>query len=229
MWKLLKTEVEYFRWLYILGLLVVIIINTGLTLDGKWIEAQDDFPGLRVIWLGVGIVVLFFAILFNRKSGRLKNQMMLPLNHPQLAIVRMLAFIVFWTALISILILFYMLNFGNLPSQTWLTNLLSISGIIFLVNSIPLLYTDFYSTYFSTRDKFFIMIFWWILWIIYVLMNSIFMTYLDFISPEFFSDAREKLTDLYFTAEVTAINVILGFGFFFLSILTFKKRKLYLE
>ena len=59
MLKLLKSELQYFKWLYILSLLFVIFVNLGMTIDGRWIEAQDDFPGLRIIWLGIGIVVLF--------------------------------------------------------------------------------------------------------------------------------------------------------------------------
>jgi hypothetical protein len=64
MWRIVKSEIEYFKWLYILSILFVIVVNFGLTIDERWIEAQGDFPGLRIIWLGVGIVVLFFALLF---------------------------------------------------------------------------------------------------------------------------------------------------------------------
>lgn len=229
MLKLLKTEIEYYRWLYILSIAVVIIINFGLTIDNHWIEAQDDFPGLRIIWMGVGIVVLFFALLFNRKSGRLRNQILIPLSHFQLALVRLLAFVIFWTILSLILIIFYIINFGELPTQSWLLNLLSISGIIFLINSIPLLYSDFYSTYFRKSEKIIIGIFWGILWIIYILMNIIFATYLDFISPDFFENTRQLLTNLYFTDGAMLTNVLLGFGLFLLSIFTFNRRKQFLE
>jgi len=60
-------------------------------------------------------------------------------------------------------------------------------------------------------------------------INLNFMTYVDFISPEFFSEAREALTNLYFTKEGILFNIGLGISMFFLSIITFKKRKLYLE
>jgi hypothetical protein len=229
MWKLLKTEIEYFRWLYILGLLFVIIVNIGITIDGRWIEAQNDFPGLRVIWLGVGIVILFFAILFNRKSGRLRTQKLSPLTNSQIAAVRLLAFVFFWLCLIIILTLFYIINFYALPEISWIMNLLSISGIMFLINSIPVLYSDFYSTYFNRYEKIMIGVFWSILWLIYISLNTIFMTYLDFLSPEFFNNAREMLKDIYFTPEITLINIMIGTFLFVFSIHTFKKRKLYLE
>ena len=229
MWRLLKTEIEYFKWLYILSLAFVLIVNIGLTIDGRWVEAQDDFPGLRVIWLGVGIVVLFFALLFNRRSGRLRNQMLIPLSENDLSIVRMLAFVVFWIALLSILFLFYIINLKSFPDQNWLLNLLGISGVIFLINSIPLLYSDFYSTYFNKSEKVIIGIFWGLLWIIYILLNTIFATYFDFISPEFFKELRITFTNLYFSIEATLTIILLGIGMFFFSIITFKRRKLYLE
>lgn len=229
MWHLVKTEIKYFKWLYILSLLFVIIVNVGLTIDNRWIEAQNDFPGLRIIWLGIGMVVLFFALGFNRKSGRIRTQMMIPITKLELAWVRMLAFIGFWLALILILMLFYLINFNDLPNKSWLTNLISISGIIFLINSIPLLYSDFYSTYFRKSEKAVMLMFWGILWITYVFMNTVFLSYLDFISPEFFTEMRLALTDLYFSKGAVLINIIFGFGLFFMSIETFKRRKLYLE
>ena len=229
MWHLVKTEIKYFKWLYILCLLFVVIVNIGLTIDNRWIEAQNDFPGLRVIWLGIGIVVLFFALGFNRKSGRLRSQMMIPITQLELAWVRMLAFIYFWLALIVILMFFYLINFKDLPNRSWLTNLISISGIIFLINSVPLLYTDFYSTYFKKSEKAMLLLFWGILWIVYIFMNTVFLSYIDFISPELFTDIRLTLTNLYFSKGAVLLNIVLGIGMFLLSIETFKRRKLYLE
>ena len=229
MWRIVKSEIEYFKWLYILSILFVIVVNFGLTIDERWIEAQSDFPGLRIIWLGVGIVVLFFALLFNRKSGRLRTKMLLPLSHLQISLARLFAFVLFWAVLSLILLIFYLINFASFPDKNWLVNLLSITGIIFLINSIPLLYSDFYSTYFKKGEKILIGIFWSILWIIYILLNTIFSTYIDFISPEFFSQARDTLAELYFTKGTMITNIVLGLSLFFTSIITFKKRKLYLE
>ncbi len=229
MWRLVKSEIEYFKWLYILSILFVIVVNFGLTADGRWIEAQNDFPGLRIIWLGVGIVVLFFALLFNRKSGRLKSKILLPISLSQISFARLFAFILFWLGLSLILVIFYLINFTSFPDKNWLVNLLSITGIVFLINSIPLLYSDFYSTYFKKGEKILIGIFWSILWVIYILFNMIFSTYMDFISPEFFNQARETLTELYFSKGVVVINFVFGMGLFFISIITFQKRKLYLE
>lgn len=229
MWKIVKSEIEYFRWLYIFSIAVVIIINFGLTLDGRWIEAQDDFPGLRVIWLGVGIVVLFFAILFNRKSGRLQKKMLLPVSTLQIGLARILAFTLFWLTLSLVLILFYLLNFQDLPDINWIVNFLSITGIILLINSIPLLYSDFYSTYFGKKEKFLMRVFWSILWLIYIFLNIIFADYFDSISPTFFEETRKTLSDIYFSSEITILNITVGTLIFTSSLVTFKNRKLYLE
>lgn len=229
MWCLVKTEIKYFKWLYIQSLLFVIIVNVGLTIDNRWIEAQNDFPGLRIIWLGICVVVLFFSLGFNRKSGRLRTQMMMPITRLGLAWVRILAFIGFWLALIFILVFFYLINFEDLPNKSWLTNLISMSGIIFLINSIPLLYTDFYSTYFKKNERAVMLLFWGVLWIVYILMNTVFLPYLDFISPEFFTEIRLALTNLYFSKGAVLINIAVGFGMFFISTETFKRRKVYLE
>lgn len=229
MWKIVKCEIEYFKWLYILSIIFVIIVNFGLTVDGRWIEAQNDFPGLRIIWLGIGIVVLFFALLFNRKSGRIRTKMLLPISQIRISAARLFAFILFWAVLSLILVIFYLINFASFPDIRWLTNLLSITGIVLLINSVPLLYSDFYSTYFKKGEKILIGIFWSILWIIYILLNTIFVTYFDFISPEFISQARETLTALYFSEGAMTISFVLGMSLFLSSIFTFQKRKLYLD
>jgi hypothetical protein len=229
MWKLLKTEISYFRWLYILSLIFVAIINIGLTVDDRWIEAQGDFPGLRVIWLGVGIVVFFFSILFNRKSGRLRNQKLVPVSDIQISSSRIIVFVGFWICLLIILFCFYIFNFGHTPDQDWIVNLASTSGVMFLINSIPILYSDFYSTYFTKKDKFFIGTLWSIIWLVYIGLNILFSTYLDFLSPDFFINTRQTLTDVYFKSEVTLVFIFFGFGIFIASIYTFNKRKLFLE
>ena len=97
--------------------------------------------------------MLFFAILFNRKSGRLRTQKLIPVSNLEIALVRLLAFIGFWICLAFILVVFYIINFGYLPNNNWLINLMSISGIMFLINSVPILYSDFYSTYFRKTEK----------------------------------------------------------------------------
>lgn len=229
MWRLVKLEIEYFKWLYIISILFVVIINFGLTIDNRWVVAQEDFPGLRIIWLGVGIVVLFFAILFNRKSGRLRTKMLLPLSVNQISFARICAFLLFWGALSVFLILYYLINFSTFPDWRWLMNLLSITGIIFLINSIPILYSDFYSTYFEKRDKIFMGIFWSILWIIYILFNIIFAEYFDPLNPAFFTEVRKTLIEFYFSTWITIFNIAIGASIFLSSLITFKKRKLFLE
>jgi len=229
MWYLLKTEICYFKWLYIICLAFVILINMGITLDGRWIEAQGDFPGLRIIWLGVGIVVLFFTILFNRKSGRLRYHRLVPISNSNLALIRWLAFVVFWLVLLIVLITFYLINFDGNLNENWFVNLLSLSGIMFTINSIPILYSDFYSSYFKTKEKMIIGIIWVIFWVFYMSLNVIFITYLDFLAPELLASGRQTITNLYFTTEVTFGNVIIGILMFLATIYTFRNRKLYLE
>jgi hypothetical protein len=229
MWKLLRTEIKYFKWLYVLSLLFVFIVNIGITLDGRWIEAQNDFPGLRIIWIGAGIIVLFFTVLFNKKSGRLRTHKTAPIPNNQIAIVRLLSFVGFWTLLLTILLVFYIINLGSIPNLNWILNLLSITGIMFMINSIPILYSDFYSTYFKTSEKMIIMMFWSTIWIVYISLNVIFSRYFDFISQQFFASTRKSLMELYSTTETTLINLTIGITLFLFSIYTFRKRKLYLE
>ena len=229
MLKLIKTEIIYYRWLYILSLLLVIIINFGLTMDNRWIEAQGDFPGQRIIWLGIGIVVLFATLLFNRKSGRLRNNILLPLSNIQLALARVVPFILFWVTLSFLLIVFYFININTFPTSDWILYLISLTGVILLINSIPVLNTDFYSTFFSKRSRIILGVSWAILWITYIELNLIFSTYIDFISPVFFEISRETLKELYLSRITTIISIVVGGLLFFGSLFTFSKRKLFLE
>ena len=229
MWKLIKTEIIYYRWLYVLSIALVILINLGLTIDNRWIEAQNDFPGLRIIWIGINIVIFFFTLLFNRKSGRLRNNVLLSLSNKQIAFSRIIPFMLFWTTLVLILFLFYLVNVQSFPTNYWMQNLLSLTGIVLLINSIPVLNTDFYSTYFSKRSRLILGIFWSILWISYIFLNSIFISSLDFILPEFFESSRKTLTVLFLSGFTTIISILAGVSTFFASIVTFSKRKLYIE
>jgi len=229
MWKLIKTEIKYFKWLYILTVTFVIIVNSGLTIDNRWIEAQDDFPGLRVIWLGIGIVVLFFALLFSRRSGRLRNQILLPISNVQMALSRVIPFILFWTTLSLVLFVFYFINYNTFPTNDWILSLISLTGFILLINSILILNTDFYSTYFSNRSRIILGVIWAIIWIAYIFLNLIFSTYLDFILPDFFESSRKTLTILYLSGFTTILSILVGVLMFSASIITFGKRKLYLE
>jgi len=229
MWKLIKTEIQYYQWLYILSITLVIIINFGLTMDNRWIEAQSDFPGLRIIWLGISIFVLFATLLFNRKSGRLRNQVLLPLSNLEMSLARVIPFILFWVTLSFILFTFYFINNNSFPTNDWIFNLISLTGVILLINSAPILNTDFYSTYFSRRSKIIFGVSWAILWITYIELNVVFSTYFDFISPLFFEQSREALKDLYLSGFTTILSIMVGGLLFFGSVFTFSKRKLYLE
>lgn len=153
MWQLIKTELKYYKWLYFLSILFVAIINLALTMDYRWIEAQNDFPGLRIIWIGISIVVFFSTLLFNRKSGRLRNNYLLPLSNKQIAISRIIPFVFFWILHVIILFLFYLININSLPTNDWVLSLVSLTGVILLINSIPVLNNDFYSTNFSKLSK----------------------------------------------------------------------------
>ncbi|MBU0476175.1 MAG: hypothetical protein KKF62_18670, partial [Bacteroidetes bacterium] len=124
---------------------------------------------------------------------------------------------------------FYIININSFPTVNWLLNFLSLTGIILVINSIPIFYSDFYSTYFSKKSKIYMMLFWIILWTIYILMNIIFATYFDFISAEFFARSRVELAKIYFSDFAPQIYILLGVVLFFGSIFTFNRRKIFLE
>ncbi len=74
MWKLIKTEVEYYRWLYFLSITLIIVVDVGLTINNRWIEAQNEFPGLRIIWIGISIAFggfLFVSSLYTFNKRKL--------------------------------------------------------------------------------------------------------------------------------------------------------------
>lgn len=229
MWKLVKAEISYFKWLYILCLTFVIIINLGLTIDERWIEAQNDFPGLRIIWLGIGIVVLFFTLLFNRRSGRIRTKNLLPISNLQLGLSRWISFFIFWILILLILVIFYLINFNGVLNSNWFENLITISGIIIFINSIPILYSDFYSSYFKRWEKIIIGMLWIFLFAQYISLNIIFSVYFDFLAPEFIQSSRRTITSLYFQDSYTIASILLGILMFLATVFTFRKRKLYLE
>lgn len=63
----------------------------------------------------------------------------------------------------------------------------------------------------------------------YIILNGLFLTYLDFISPEFFMKSREAVKIIYFSNGLIVTNLLVGIATFVFTLITFKKRKLYLE
>jgi hypothetical protein len=122
-----------------------------------------------------------------------------------------------------------MINYDGSLNQNWFTNLISITGTILFINSIPILYSDFNSSYFKNWERTVVGLLWIIFFAQYIALNVIFSTYFDFLAPDLMLNSRESITKLYFTNSITMGSVFLGLIMFFSTIYTFKKRKLYLE
>lgn len=228
MWNLIKYEIDYYKWLFIIGIVLILLINIGLTFDNRWLEAQYDFPGLRVIWFGLGIVVFFGTLLFNRRSGRLRSKTLLPITKYQIGLARWMSFFLFWIILLIILIIFYFLN-NNSMNTNWFINLISMTGTIIIINSIPIFYSDFINTYFKYWEKIILGSIWVILFLCYIYLNLIFSNYFDFISPEFISNSRKSLSNLYLANTTTLLIMVSSCIIFIATLFTYNNRKTYID
>jgi hypothetical protein len=229
MWKILKAEIEHNKYYLLPGLLFVFILQVILVISGDWNESQNDFPGLRVIWFSLSIFIVFLYLLSFRKDKRLRIHTMLPINPRKIASVRISVFILFWIVLILILFLFHLINQGQFPGPAWIYNILTLTGLVFIINSLPYFSQDIFNIYFSKKSRVLLSIALILCSIIYIILVLMITPYFDTIDPQFFNSYRNTVQKVYFSPAVTIISPITGITLLIASLFLFNRRKSYLE
>ena len=229
MLKLLKATYSYHKIGFFIALGFVIIINFSLIVGGRWQESQSDFPGMRVIWLlPISILFILFSTKFNHeKRNRIVN--LLPINKYQIAFSKLFGALVFWLLILLMNFIIYLSIKSSLPSQTWLADSLSYTGIVLILSSVPLAYNDIHSSSKSKAVKKLLALGWTVIMLTIITFFLLSLPYTQKFSPQQVATIGNELKAIYFSPAGSLLFFLLGSVFFGLSGFIYTKRGTYLE
>jgi len=226
MWKLLKAELIYDR--YVIGIsfsLVLIISVIFLVLGGS--NLSKSVPAYRAVLFCSAAIVWLTALVKLQKEKRERMQALIPLTPGAVSLSRQLYLILFWTAIASIYLLCNWIVIGNRLGLPDVAALGSISGMVLLANACTHLQKDLRYLFTGKLAKLILSVLFFIL-----ICTGYFIFSLSVMSfevrPEFDS-LRKGIRTLFFSEWSAFCLLILGLGFSFLDHWVFKKRKTYLE
>jgi hypothetical protein len=228
MLTIIKSYYIYHKYASLAAIVFVLLINLILALSGDWFEAQDDFPGLRVVWIAVvSILYLIFHVVSNHEK-RIRIHRILPISSFTIALSRLLSVLTFWIVTLFILLLFNFVMNSSLPNAKWIFDTAALTGFIATINAYPLIYRDLIAIPNSARGKIIISGIYASITIMISGFLVLSVPYLDAISPSYIHLLGNELYYLYLSSIGKLFLILLGICFSAISIILFTKRKTYL-
>jgi hypothetical protein len=141
MWRLLKTEFEYDR--FVLGIcfsLVTIISFVFLILGGS--DLEKSIPAYRAVLICSAAIVWLNSLVKLQNEKRECIQMRIPVGIRTIGLSRLIYLCVFWIIIAG---LFFIMNWivkGHTLDLTDVTAIFSMTGIVFTANAFTLLQKD---------------------------------------------------------------------------------------
>ncbi len=228
MWKLIKSEFEYYKITIslvfgIMLILFVIIVGFG------WESAEKDIPGISSLMLGLSIVIISIRSVKSAKEKNDRFISVLPLKRWKIALARLMFVNGFWLTSLSGLLLIMAIFHFNEFSESLFWYFISLSSIIFTFNLAPFLHKDLSSIFTDKYSKAAITAVYLVIFMsIYFLFigTRAFTRYFSMPEFEFLSGQIHQLSP----------SPVAAFAFLFVSILLsllslflYQKRKLYFE
>ena len=229
MWILLKAEFEYYKvstyaYLIVFILLVIAFYTWGTD------RVASSYPALRSV-----MILILFALLISRqiKINQEKTDRFyvnLPLALTKIALLRFLYLTSFW---VFMLITFLLTCFFSTTGQSNVpvfSDLISLTGVIFIAISVPLIHRDLNIRFDGKNQKIFIgMIYVTIIFLGYAFFMLFFLVK-DSIKA--FADLmpyKEIITNISSSGLGAAIILLSGIFSLIASSLIFQKRNKYLD
>ena len=228
MWKILKSDLVNNKFILIVPCGVVLfgmIINVVL----GWQNIEQDLPGVRTLMTSAIIVLLCFNFIKYIREKRVRLISTLPLSIKKIAISRLLYILTIWT---TSLFLYWICTSTARPYRIdiifWDT--IAVTGLILIANAFPYFVRD---VNFCINEKY-KMIISSILFVFIFLVGYllIFIFNVNEYSWNIFQPLLpiRKTLLIFSSVSIGAIFFILiGLGFSALNILTFERRKSYVE
>jgi len=165
-WRLLKTEVSYDRLRIGLFLFFCTVAFLTIWLGVRWERNRVPMTMLMVLVLSLSAVYAGEKNRTTQKRDRL--HVLFPVSLWQIGITHLLyplsvLSIVYFLLFVSVLAARPFVNYSlTLPS---LPHMLTLTGLVLIVNAVVLLYRDLRMTFIKKKQRFLIFVFWFIVYI----------------------------------------------------------------
>jgi|GEM_PF-1907897 len=230
MWKIIKADFKYQKFIFIIPYAVVIAAIIANVSQG-WRQHEHDMQGVRTVMaVMTGIIFLFNNWLKIIQEKRYRFIMLLPLSQWKIALPRIFFIILIW---LSFLVMYWLGTSVIRPYRTdilfWDT--LSFTGLVLTANAIFFIYYDFLYILTDTKQKvilgFIFLLSLFIGYIVFFLFSvdeKSWNIFKNLLLP--YKDDFSGITSNYVGAIV---SLLIGIMMTILSVLVFGRRKTYTQ
>lgn len=227
MWKILKAQLQYNKFILIFGYLIFLNVYAPYVIQG-W-RVENSFSALRAVLIATTAMLFLFSNLKFHREKRDRLHHMLALKIWQLGISRMLQIITLWFSFLFLVLFAFMLRPSILDLKI-LWDLLSLTGFVLILNAAPFIYRDLTYCFQKKSAKV-------VLVIVYVLMilAGYFLFMLFVVSARSISLSsdlvlvKKNFSSFINTFRGALIFNFIGIIFTGVSLFIFSKRKTYTE
>lgn len=226
MWKLLKAELKYDRFMIGISLNLVMIVSVAFVLFGGS-DLPKSIPAYRAVLVCSAAIVWLTALVKLQKERRERMHTLMPLTRHVIGLSRQLYFILFWTVIASLFLLCNLIVKGNHFGMADLAALVSFTGMLLLANAFTFLQKDLKFLFTGKFAKIILSVVFFIL-----ICAAYFLFILSIMSFEVqpsFDSLKWGMRTFFFSGWGAVFLLILGLGFSILDHWVFLNRKTYLE
>jgi hypothetical protein len=146
MWKLLKSEFEYYKKIIYFSLLLLSILFF-LIISSGWESVEKDIPGISSLMLVVSILIISIRSIKSVKEKKERFMSLLPIMRWEIALARLLFINGFWlTVLACLIFILTIFHFNELRANLF-WYFISLSSIVFTFNLAPFFHKDLTSLF----------------------------------------------------------------------------------
>ena len=229
MWKLIKTDFEYSKNVLIFIHLIMFAVWIPFVVQG-WKEMNNSYPALQAALVAATAILFLFRFVRVQKEKRERQNFLLPISTGKLAVSRLLLIGLFWLEVTVLMALAFLLH-PSIYRHEFVFGFLSLSGYMIAMNAAPFIFRDLRHSLFSKRQIYWLSIGWTVAaffgYAIFMLFvfSSNGMTLL----PESFKLLKADFSGFIAGPTGAAIISLIGFSLSGVSVVLFKRRKMYTE
>jgi len=226
MWRILKAEYTYNNYTVITAFSLVMIISIIFLMWGGD-QLAKSVPAYRSVLVAAVMIVWMYRMMQLQKEKRDRIHILLPIPIGKISAPRVLFIILFWASILFLFIICNLIIQNPADFSPLLWRMCSLSGFVLLVNAVPFIQRDFIYTFLQKYQKVINNVIWIIVLILGFLLYNLFMMSTDKFGS--FSGSA-----IYFHKAASSVGfalllLLIGVGFSFLSIIIFKRRKIYTD
>jgi len=234
MFKLLKSEIEYYKISLILITGIILIANIYLTITNKWeavfINMDKDGKILFGIFTIYYVIYAQLNFTINRvnKNRRLAMQKTLPISNFGISLFRLLYLMFLWVIPVLILSFFYILNVREPFNYQWLQiiGFMTLFYFLFLLNI--LITDDLIVLILSEQNVFFRFFSKISVYLIVFLLNYFIVAKVKFDIHHPAAIIKPIIKNYFLTERGIEVNLIIAVVLMIVSVISFNKRKSFL-